>query len=601
MSKAALVPTSCFAINDPPIDPTERARDTILSVKKHQDLVRAQLAVIVSPERDSQPPSTAASREAADERFSSSINTPYQGSGIPIALPPEPIENFAKDIDLTLELLKRYNDIAVPHLHAVSGFCGIPLSSIVPAKRRASQPKISTKPSASALPRRSSTTNTVATTITDPRHPEPSRRPSLPLPSPYGTNTISSPVDRSRDPRRDHLHRFPKSKSPGEIRSTLGLTHSPISSTGMPSPLISDGRREKDTPRAVELDVREDDPSHLSVTSPRPIPPLISNTAQSSVEKTQDPRRKRQAPISPRNVDSSIEGALNSGGAQSSIIRPNSEGTSPMGKPPTEITQDPRRRPTVQTAQQHPYESSSANTPTQPIGSPATYVAPSPTLDREAHTGSAVPPRGSDASATSVPPKPVQVLAGSRGGPSNAPQQTTLDADGDIQMGGTAYDVARDPRRRPSVPTPISESNIVSGSNSRDRQPPQNPAPAPPAVSSISHSLTPRDVHPELIQPAAPSKAALPRVSPNSPNPHFDAATLSALRAAITNTPLYEGDYVNLARIGGYLKQNSPEIDFRILGYNSLSDFMDASGIVETRAFYKSGKTAVKGARLRKT
>ena len=63
----------------------------------------------------------------------------------------------------------------------------------------------------------------------------------------------------------------------------------------------------------------------------------------------------------------------------------------------------------------------------------------------------------------------------------------------------------------------------------------------------------------------------------------IDQAVLVALRSAINASNAYEEDYVNLADVGTRLRRISPDLNPRNYGFERLRDFVEASGIVDSR------------------
>jgi hypothetical protein len=84
---------------------------------------------------------------------------------------------------------------------------------------------------------------------------------------------------------------------------------------------------------------------------------------------------------------------------------------------------------------------------------------------------------------------------------------------------------------------------------------------------------------PQPRRPGSPTLAARPKLVPKP----LDQKTIQDIEAAVRKTPSYDGDWVNLAAVGSYLSQLSPDLQARNFGYERLKDFVKASGIVETK------------------
>lgn len=63
----------------------------------------------------------------------------------------------------------------------------------------------------------------------------------------------------------------------------------------------------------------------------------------------------------------------------------------------------------------------------------------------------------------------------------------------------------------------------------------------------------------------------------------LDRSALSGIAIAVTNSPSYSENWVNLAHVGNYLGKISPDLNARNYGYERLREFVEASGIVELK------------------
>ncbi|USW58218.1 Putative NYN domain, MARF1-type, OST-HTH/LOTUS domain-containing protein [Septoria linicola] len=114
-----------------------------------------------------------------------------------------------------------------------------------------------------------------------------------------------------------------------------------------------------------------------------------------------------------------------------------------------------------------------------------------------------------------------------------------------------------------------SASSITAGQIQRD------PGPRPPPSMTRAHHAIPER---SFELPLRPSSAQ------NQPEPRpLDDAALDAIRQAIVNTTPYEGDYVNLAEVGNHLVKISPSLNARNYGYLKLREFINASGLVDSK------------------
>lgn len=110
-------------------------------------------------------------------------------------------------------------------------------------------------------------------------------------------------------------------------------------------------------------------------------------------------------------------------------------------------------------------------------------------------------------------------------------------------------------------------------------------------VEPDPESESPNLSDPVLKAPTGPRQqtANTPRqVAPT--RRQLDQAALDGLRMAITKAkPFNDGDWVNLAGVGDYLRNLSSNLHYRNYGYERLRDFVEASGLVETWT-YNMGK-----------
>lgn len=120
--------------------------------------------------------------------------------------------------------------------------------------------------------------------------------------------------------------------------------------------------------------------------------------------------------------------------------------------------------------------------------------------------------------------------------------------------------------------------------------------------SSVSEHPSAQPTHPQGI-----GHNQHPNAAPRAPaamipqKKTLDRAFLHVLKIAINNVPLYDGDFVNLAEVGHYLRQVSPDFNARNYGYARLTDLVNASRIVETKTFNPgAGKQPVMLVRLTK-
>ncbi len=65
--------------------------------------------------------------------------------------------------------------------------------------------------------------------------------------------------------------------------------------------------------------------------------------------------------------------------------------------------------------------------------------------------------------------------------------------------------------------------------------------------------------------------------------------------------PPYEEDFVNLAEVGLMLGRISPNVNARNYGYQRLKEFIEASGLVETRMKQLEGRPPVALVRLKES
>lgn len=117
------------------------------------------------------------------------------------------------------------------------------------------------------------------------------------------------------------------------------------------------------------------------------------------------------------------------------------------------------------------------------------------------------------------------------------------------------------------------------------------PEPAPelePGPKAIAPALpsSPTKQQPSLV-PTAPRalSAGWGAVLTQSRARPLDQPALDGLRLAISKVKPYNDDeWVNLADLGSYLGNLSPNLHFRNYGYDRLRDFVLASGLVEVKA-----------------
>jgi uncharacterized LabA/DUF88 family protein len=81
----------------------------------------------------------------------------------------------------------------------------------------------------------------------------------------------------------------------------------------------------------------------------------------------------------------------------------------------------------------------------------------------------------------------------------------------------------------------------------------------------------------ELVPPSQ----LLARAEP--PKRPLDGMALAGLAKAVNSSIRYDGNYANLAEVGGYLSRISPDLNARNYGYERLREFVGASGIVELK------------------
>lgn len=103
-----------------------------------------------------------------------------------------------------------------------------------------------------------------------------------------------------------------------------------------------------------------------------------------------------------------------------------------------------------------------------------------------------------------------------------------------------------------------------------------------------------------LVAPQSPRADMPPVLVRKQPTTRpLDRAALTGLAMAVTNTPSYSDNWVNLADVGSYLSKLSPDLHARNYGYERLRDFAEASGIVELKLKTMGDKPPIALARLK--
>lgn len=95
-------------------------------------------------------------------------------------------------------------------------------------------------------------------------------------------------------------------------------------------------------------------------------------------------------------------------------------------------------------------------------------------------------------------------------------------------------------------------------------------------------NVEPQEVAPtaDVVEVLKPAMASLVVKDRPAPRP-IDEAARKGIHLAITNSTPYKADYVNLANVGIYLSKIGSNLNARNYGYGRLSEFLEASGMVE--------------------